>query len=177
MELSAILLRVAGRCGKPHTVVGVVLPVRARLLLVFGLLFSAGCTVFFRQPELVFGGFRPGDWSEGATAVEVSIQVHNPNRYRLGLQHLTYAVSVGGVVAATGATESALEVPGRSSGTLSLPITLDWDARRGKAWEAVTSGGFDYTVEGEGTFSTPVGTFRRRYRKAGHVSLFGNGQR
>ena len=148
-----------------------------RLLLFLGLLFAAGCTVFFRQPELAFEGFRPGDFSEGTTAVEVSIQVHNPNRYRLGLRRLTYAVSVGGVVAATGATESALEVPGRSSGTLRVPITLDWEALRGRAWEAVVSGGFDYTVEGEGTFSTPVGTFRRRYRKSGRVTLFGNGQR
>lgn len=57
--------------------------------------------------------------------MRVNLQVTNPNSDLAALNTLDYKVLVDGSELATGATTERLEVPGRSTATVTLPITAD----------------------------------------------------
>lgn len=129
------------------------------------------CGLFYKEPELIFRGVRLGQLGGGGALLEVSFEIYNPNRYRLEVQSLTYRFRLNGMEAASGAAPGDLVLRARESGTVRLPLSIDWRGLKAAAWEALASGRFDYSVEGEATFSAPMGTFRRPYRREGRFGF------
>jgi LEA14-like dessication related protein len=133
------------------------------------LVLSAGCAVFYRAPEITFGGVAVERIGGEGASFEFALEVHNPNRYALGLEQMTYRLSVGGVEAASGATREPLRVPARGTATVRLPVSIEWARLGAGGLSILTSGSLDYTVDGEAAFTTPAGSFRRPYRRAGAI--------
>lgn len=130
---------------------------------------GGGCFTF-RRPEVVFRGVELGTLDSSGAALEASFDVTNPNRYRIGVQRLTYRVSVNGRDAGGGASDQETVLEGKATTLVKLPLTLDWSKVRSAGLDFLFSGSIDYTVEGDITFSTPIGVFERPYRHAGRWS-------
>lgn len=135
------------------------------------LLLLAACHVF-RRPEVAFRGVEFGSLDTAGASLEASFDVTNPNSYRVGLRRLTYRFRVNGRDAGGGAIDQETLLEARSTTPVRLPLTLDWSKLRSAGVDFLNLGGIDYAVEGEVTFSTPVGVFERPYRHAGRYSPF-----
>ncbi|HYK41807.1 MAG TPA: LEA type 2 family protein [Thermoanaerobaculia bacterium] len=138
-------------------------------LLVAAALAGAGCFTF-RRPEVVFRGVELGSLDSSGAALEASFDVTNPNRYRIGVQHLSYRFKVNGRDAGGGAANEETVLEPKATTLVKLPLTLDWSKVKSAGLDFLFSGGIDYAVEGEITFSTPIGVFERPYRHAGRWS-------
>ena len=138
-------------------------------LLAAAILAGSGCLTF-RRPEVVFRGVELGSLDASGAALEASFDVTNPNRYRIGVQRLTYRVKVNGRDAGGGAADQETVLEGKATTLVKLPLTLDWSKVKSAGLDFLFSGGIDYAVEGEITFSTPIGVFERPYRHAGRWS-------
>ena len=130
---------------------------------------AAGCSLVYKKPEIEFGGVTIENVGREGASFEIALDVRNPNRYALGLDEMTYRLSIAGVEAASGSTQAPVEVPARGSTTVRVPVSLDWRRLQAGGWEMLTTGRMDYIVEGEAAFRTPAGTFRRPYRREGRI--------
>ena len=119
-----------------------------------------------------FRGITLHGLDQDGAALEVRLRVENPNSYRLVVKHFRYRVTVGGSPAGGGETPADVPIEAKSESDVALPLALDWRELKGRGLEFLLSGGVDYTVEGEITFSTPIGTFVRPYGHSGRISPF-----
>ena len=121
---------------------------------------------------MAFEGITLHGLSQNGASLEVTLRVDNPNSYRLVVKHFRYRLTVGGSPAGGGETASDVPIDARSGSDVALPLALDWSELKRRGLEFLLSGGVDYTVEGEITFSTPIGTFERPYEHSGRISPF-----
>jgi LEA14-like dessication related protein len=147
--------------------------VRSRRVVVAAfLLLCGGCSVFYRTPEITFGGVSIEGIGRRGASLEISLDVHNPNRYALGLGEMTYRLTLGGVEVTSGAARTPVYIEGKGSATVRLPASLEWNQLGAGGWELLTSGRVDYVVDGEAVFTTPAGSFRRPFRRTGTIHSF-----
>ncbi|MCA1580832.1 MAG: LEA type 2 family protein [Acidobacteria bacterium] len=150
------------------------LPVRVSCLFVLAaVLAGASACVFFRRPEVVFRGISVRSLNADGANVEAALDVYNPNSYRISVQRLTYRATVEGREAGGGVVDAETVLESKQTTPVTLPLTLDWNKIKAAGFEALLMRSVDYAVEGEITFSTPVGTFHRPYRHAGRYAPFG----
>ncbi len=110
--------------------------------------------------------------NQNGASLDVRLHVDNPNAYRLVVKAFTYNFTVAGTAVGGGRTESDVAIEAKSSSDVDLPVVLDWRELKGRALDFLLSGGVDYSIDGEVTFSTPVGTFERPYGHSGRISPF-----
>lgn len=135
------------------------------------LVLLASCTVW-KKPSVAFEGISLHGLSQDGASLEVRLRVENPNSYRLVVKHLSYRLAVAGAAVGGGETDSDVAVEGKSGSDVALPVSLDWRELKGKGLDFLLSGGVDYSIEGEITFSTPIGTFQRPYGHSGRINPF-----
>jgi LEA14-like dessication related protein len=135
------------------------------------LLASAGCLTF-RRPEVAFRGVEVRSFGSSGADLEASFDVTNPNNYKIGVESLTYRLTVNGRDAGGGTIDTATPLPAKETTQVVLPLSLDWEKLKGAGLDFLMSNGVDYAVDGEITFSTPMGTFHRPYRHVGRYSPF-----
>jgi hypothetical protein len=140
-----------------------------RLLPILLLAAGAGCSLFYKPPEIEFGGVAIEAFGREGASFQISVDVRNPNRYELGLDRLTYKLTVAGVEAASGSTTEPVRVPAKGSATVRVPVSLDWARLQPGGLQMLMSGRVEYAVEGEAGFTTPAGSFRRPYRRTGTI--------
>ena len=146
------------------------LPVRARVLLPLVLAASAaGCTLFYKAPQIELGGVTMGEFGRQGASFDVALAVHNPNGFDFGIEHVTYRLSIAGVEEASGTMAEPVHVPAIGSATVRLPISLDWTRLEAAGLAMLFSRRMEYTVEGEAEFTTPRGLYRRPYRQTGTI--------
>ena len=134
-------------------------------------LLCVACTVW-KKPDVAFEGLSIHGLSPNGANLEVLLSVRNPNSYRLVVRHFTYRLSVEGTSVGGGETDADVAVDAKSSADVRLPLSLDWRELKRRGAELLFSGGLDYAIDGEITFSTPIGTFARSYSHSGRVSPF-----
>lgn len=135
------------------------------------LLLAGGC-VAFRRPEVAFRGVEVRSFGSDGADLEAALDVTNPNPYRIGVERLTYRFTVNGRDAGGGTVEQATALPAKETTLVRLPLTLDWEKLKSAGLDFLLMRGVDYAVDGEITFSTPVGRFHRPYRHTGRYSPF-----
>lgn len=145
-------------------------PRRVGAVLVLAILCS-GCTLW-KKPTIAFEGVSVLGFGSDGAKLEVLLRVDNPNSYRLVVKHFTYRLSVEGTSIGGGEADSEIAVEASSSAEARLPLALDWRELKHRGAQFLLSGGADYAVEGEVTFSTPIGTFSRPYGHTGRVDAF-----
>ncbi len=131
-----------------------------------------GCAGFYRAPEITFSGVALDGVGRRGASFDIALDVRNPNRYALGLDEMTYRLTVAGAEVASGAIPEAVRIGAKSSATVRLPVSLQWSQLSAGGWQILESGRADYVVEGEAGFSTPAGHFRRPYRRVGTIQPF-----
>lgn len=138
----------------------------AGLVVVLG---AAGCLTF-RRPVVAFQGVEVRSFGSDGAELEATFDVTNPNSYKIGVERLTYRLTVNGQDAGGGTIEAATSLPGKERTLVRLPLTLDWDKLQSAGVGLLMLKGIDYAVDGEITFSTPLGRFHRPYRHEGRYS-------
>jgi LEA14-like dessication related protein len=144
-------------------------PALAGLLAVLAVLAAASGCLTFHRPEIAFRGVEVGSIGSSGLDLEANLDVHNPNSYKIGVEQLTYRLTVNGSDAGSGSVPEAIALPGKATTGVRLPLTLDWSKVKVAGLEFLTRG-IDYAIEGEITFSTPIGVFHRPYRHEGRYA-------
>jgi LEA14-like dessication related protein len=157
-----------GRTGRRATIV-------ALLAVGAGM---AGCIPGFRQPEVHLETVRLGSIGLSGATLVARLHVINPNGYRLETSSLTYNLELaddtggatGWVPFASGTFAEPIEVAGRDSARVELPIDLRFDGLSRVARSVLDRGTLDYRVSGIVEVRRPL---RRNvpYRRTGRVSL------
>jgi LEA14-like dessication related protein len=142
----------------------------ARALLLLALAASLASCAVWKKPVIAFEGITLHGMNQNGASLEVKLRVENPNSYRLVVKHFTYRLTVGGKPVGGGETDSDVAVEAKSGSEVALPVALDWRELKGHGLDFLLSGGVDYAIDGEITFSTPIGTFERPYGHSGRIS-------
>jgi LEA14-like dessication related protein len=135
------------------------------------LLSGAGCVTFHR-PDVAFRTVELRSFGSDGAHLDAAFDVTNPNSYDIGVEQLTYRLTVNGREAGGGTIESATPLPAHETTLLWLPLSLDWTKIKTAGLDILFLQGVEYAVDGDITFSTPVGTFHRPYRHTGRYAPF-----
>jgi LEA14-like dessication related protein len=146
------------------------LPALAILVLALAGLSSAGC-VTFRRPEVAFHGVEVRSFGSAGAELAATFEVTNHNSYAIQLDHFTYRVTINGGEAGGASVDGVTTLPGHETTLVHMGLSLDWGKLKDMGLQFFTHG-VDYAVEGEITFTTPVGRFTRPYHHAGRYALF-----
>jgi LEA14-like dessication related protein len=133
--------------------------------------FALAACVRLQKPEIAFRGVAIGGIGRDGAAIDVALDVTNPNGYRLGVEQLTYRLTVGGIAAGEGSIESTVSVPAHGTAPVHLPLRLEFGPLKSSALEMALAGGIDYAVDGEVVFRTPLGKTRRPYHHQDRLSF------
>ncbi|MGH9442227.1 MAG: LEA type 2 family protein [Thermoanaerobaculia bacterium] len=134
---------------------------------------ALGCAVW-KKPTVEFEAISLHRLSQDGASLDVKLRVQNPNGYNIVVRHFTYRLAIGSSPVGGGESPADVRVEARSESTVSLPVQLDWRNLKARGLDFLLSGGVEYSVEGEVTFSTPIGTFVRPYLHAGRFSPLGD---
>lgn len=138
-------------------------------ILLLCALCAVGCLTF-RRPEVAFRGVELKSIGSAGAELDANFDVTNPNSYRIGVERLTYRLTVNGHEAGSGTIDAATPLPPKETAQVHLPLTLDWEKVKEAGLDFLMLRGVDYAVDGEITFTTPVGRFQRPYRHVGRYS-------
>lgn len=142
-------------------------------------LLASGCATLFEAPDVRLVSVRLLGIGLGGGTLEAGVLVSNPNRYALRGGQLSYDLELGADGAggetrwlplAGGQLEREIEVPGRDSAVVAVPIEFAWDAVGGAMRSLLERGTFDYRITGSLQLLSPI---RRAvpYRRTGTLSL------
>jgi LEA14-like dessication related protein len=127
----------------------------------------AGCAV--RRPEVALANVQVGTLRVDGGALDILLDIRNPNRWDIDLQELTYALSVDDVRVGAGETDWRIVVPGGECITVRLPVDVSWRGL-GTAGRELLSGEVEYRVVGHVRVGTPVGGITHRYDRRSRFS-------
>lgn len=103
-------------------------------------------------------------------ALEVEMDVYNPNDYDLVAPRVHYRVYVGDAELASGLADLNVVVPSRDSAVVRIPATVGYGAMRRAGRELLGTGAAPYRVLGRITVGTPYGRLSFPYDRAGQFS-------
>ena len=129
------------------------------------------CATVFEKPELRFRGLRLNSIGLGGAAVDVVVDVYNPNSFELGVDHFSYDLTVENVHFGEGETDAPISVEGHGTANVRLPLHVNWSRLGDVGRGALQTGSVNYGVSGELTVATGFGRRRIPYSKAGRFSV------
>jgi len=145
--------------------------VARRTLLAAAAALLAGCAALgrtaFREPVVTLRSVTVTGLSLTGGALEVELQVANPNRFALDAPGMRYRVDVDTVQVAAGELEQRFRVAGGDSAVVRLPLQFTFRGLGAAGRSLLLSGTVPYRVRGALTVSTPVGTFTQPFDRAG----------
>jgi hypothetical protein len=100
-------------------------------------------------------------------AVDLVLEVNNPNEYRLDANRVTYTLVVDSTTIATGQITQLVTLPPKQTSEVRLPVSIGVKELMGAARVMNKSGAVTYHVIGEVTVATPFGTITRPYDSVG----------
>jgi LEA14-like dessication related protein len=102
-------------------------------------------------------------------AVDVVLEVYNPNEFRLDAQRVSYVFWVDTTRVASGEIEKLMTLEQRGRGQIVLPVTFGFTALNAAMREYSRLGRLDYRVTGEFTMATPFGGITRPFSGTGRI--------
>lgn len=147
---------------------------------VFALLAAAlvtGCASLgrgvFREPIVRFGAVNIKGLGLTGGALDVVLNVYNPNGFDLNATRLTYRLMVDDKDLGTGALDRAFRVRDGDSTTVTIPVDFSYSGLGAAGRQLLSTGSVNYRVIGDLTLDTPLGSFTRPYDQRGRFSSFG----
>ena len=87
---------------------------------------KAGELPKLQMPKIQLSALEMGDLSWTEAKMVIQLQMDNPNAFSLALSQFNYNFTVNGVKWAQGISERASDVSEKATGTISIPITLNF---------------------------------------------------
>jgi LEA14-like dessication related protein len=145
-----------------------------RFALVVTATLAIGCASvarsIFREPVVsVRDAVITGLGLSGGT-LEVVLSIYNPNSYRLDGTGLTYQIAVDSVPFGNGSLAQQFAVQEGDSTTVRLPLQFTYAGVGQAGRQLIQTGSVDYTVSGDITVGTPIGSFTRPYSGRGRLT-------
>lgn len=131
----------------------------------------------FQEPIVNFKDLRVRGLGLSGGSLDVYLNVYNPNQFRLDATRLTYRLLVGETQLGMGALDSRFTVQRGDSTEVRIPIDFTYSGIGSAARQMMSSGSVPYTVTGDVTVATPIGSFTRPYTGHGRFSAFGGASR
>jgi LEA14-like dessication related protein len=138
-----------------------------RIFVFMAVLAVAGCASLgrqaFRTPTVELRDVKLRAIGLEGGALDLILDVHNPNEYRLDATRLTYTLIADTSFLASGAITKRVTLAPRERSEVTLPMTFTMKELMGAADVLVRKGRVNYTVKGEVTVDTPFGSATRPY--------------
>ena len=124
----------------------------------------------FREPVVTYKDAVITGLGISGGSLEVVLSIYNPNSYRLDGTALTYRIQVDSVPFGNGTLTDRFTVQEGDSTTVRLPLSFTYAGVGQAGRQLIQTGSVQYTVSGEITVGTPIGTFTRPYSGKGRLS-------
>lgn len=102
--------------------------------------------------------------------LEVVLSIYNPNSFRLDGTGLTYQIAVDSVPFGTGSLSDRFVVQQGDSTMVRLPLSFSYAGVGQAGRQLIQTGSVNYTVSGDITVGTPIGSFTRPYSGRGRLT-------
>ena len=145
-----------------------------RIALVTATMAAIGCAsvarAVFREPVVSYkDAVITGLGLSGGT-LEVVLSIYNPNSFRLDGTGLTYRIAVDSVPFGNGMLSQQFAVQEGDSTTVRLPLSFSYAGVGNAGRQLIQTGSVNYTVSGDITVGTPIGSFTRPYSGRGRLT-------
>lgn len=124
----------------------------------------------FREPEVRYRDSVITGLGISGGSLEVVLSIYNPNAFRLDGTGLTYRIAVDSVPFGSGALSDRFVVQEGDSTQVRLPLSFTYAGVGQAGRQLIQTGSVQYTVSGDITVATPIGTFTRPYTGRGRLS-------
>jgi LEA14-like dessication related protein len=124
----------------------------------------------FREPVVTYKDAVITGLGLSGGSLEVVLNVYNPNGFRLDGTALTYRIDVDSVPFGTGTLSDRFVVNEKDSTRVRLPLSFTYAGIGQAGRQLMETGSVQYTVSGDITVSTPLGSFTRPYSGKGRLS-------
>lgn len=124
----------------------------------------------FAQPDVSVKDVKVTGLGLSGGSVDVVMNVHNPNNFRLDASRVTYKLLVDTVSFATGSLDSRMSVDGGKDMEVRIPVNFAYAAVGSAGKQLLAMGSVPYRVLGDFTVATVLGNFTVPYDKAGRFS-------
>jgi len=130
---------------------------------------SVGRAVF-REPVVSYKDAVITGLGLSGGSLEVVLSIYNPNSFRLDGTGLTYRIAVDSVPFGNGSLSDRFAVQEGDSTTVRLPLSFSYSGVGNAGRQLIQTGSVNYTVSGDITVATPIGSFTRPYSGRGRLT-------
>jgi LEA14-like dessication related protein len=135
---------------------------------------AVGCAsvgrAIFREPVVTFKDAAITGLGVTGGSLEVVLSIYNPNSFRLDGTALTYRIAVDSVPFGNGTLSNQFTVHEGDSTTVRLPLQFTYAGVGQAGRQLIQTGSVNYTVSGDITVGTPIGSFTRPYSGRGRLN-------
>jgi LEA14-like dessication related protein len=124
----------------------------------------------FREPVVSYKDAVITGLGISGGSLEVVLSIYNPNSFRLDGTGLTYRIAVDSVPFGTGTLSQQFAVQEGDSTTVRLPLSFSYAGVGQAGRQLIQTGSVSYTVSGDITVGTPLGSFTRPYSGRGRLT-------
>ena len=124
----------------------------------------------FREPVVTYKDAAITALGLTGGTLEVVLSIYNPNSFRLDGTGLTYRIAVDSVPFGNGNLNERFAVQEGDSTTVRLPLLFSYAGVGNAGRQLIQTGSVNYTVSGDITVGTPIGTFTRPYSGRGRLT-------
>ncbi|MBX3173028.1 MAG: LEA type 2 family protein [Gemmatimonadaceae bacterium] len=137
------------------------------------LLMTAGCATLARQaftaPTVEVRDVKVRNIGLAGGTLDVTLDIQNPNEYRIDARKITYEFFVDTTRVVTGEIDRLVTLEERGVATLVVPVNFGFNELNIAMREYTKKGALDYRVIGQFTLVTPFGSVTRPYSGRGRV--------
>jgi LEA14-like dessication related protein len=130
---------------------------------------SVGRAVF-REPVVTYKDAVITGLGLTGGSLEVVLSIYNPNSFRLDGTGLTYRIAVDSIPFGNGSLSERFAVQEGDSTTVRLPLQFNYSGVGQAGRQLIQTGSVNYTVSGDITVGTPIGSFTRPYSGKGRLT-------
>lgn len=138
---------------------------------------AAGCASLgkasFREPVVTLQDVKVTGVGLSGGSLDVVLNVQNPNDFRLDATQLNYTVLVDTVPFANGTTGQHFTVESKQTQPIHIPINFTYAGVGAAGRQLMSTGSVNYTVRGDVSVATPLGSFKVPYSQTGRFSTLG----
>ena len=124
----------------------------------------------FREPVVTYKDAVITGLGLTGGSLEVVLSIYNPNSFRLDGTGLTYRIAVDSVPFGNGTLSERFAVQEGDSTTVRLPLQFNYSGVGQAGRQLIQTGSVNYTVSGDITVGTPIGSFTRPYSGKGRLT-------
>ncbi len=143
------------------------------LLIATALLTATGCATLARQafiaPTVEVRDVKVRTIGLTGGTLDVTLDLQNPNDYRLDAKQITYQFFVDSTKVVAGVVDRLVTLEEKGVATIVVPVNFGFNELAFAMREYTSKGALDYRVMGEFTLVTPFGSITRPYSGRGRV--------